>query len=130
MPGPPPLGLIIGTATSLTPEQAAQGATGSNWNQLELALPSSALAVFGVIGGPPDPSGNNAYVIAVNAGQTTGPSGPTPPPGYYATTTTNSYALPFSWNGATIYVVYLGSATVGPLQGQDAPPATATLQSL
>src|SRR5439155_7143104 len=110
---PPPLGLISGTTLSLTIEQTAQGATGPNWNQLELALPSSALGIFGVIGGPPDPSGDNAYVIAINADETTGPSGPTPPPGYYATTTSNSYVLDFSWKGATVYVVYLGSATVG-----------------
>ena len=130
MPGPPPLGLISGTTLSLTIEQTAQGATGPNWNQLELALPSSALGIFGVIGGPPDPSGDNAYVIAVNADETTGPSGPTPPPGYYATTTSNSYVLDFSWKGATVYVVYLGSATVGLLQGEALPPAMVTLLSL
>jgi hypothetical protein len=129
MPGPPPQELITGSTLSLTPEETAQGATGPSRNQLQLALSASALGVFGVIGGPLDASGNNAYVIAVNAAQTTGPAGPTPPPGYYATTTSNSYVLCFSWNGATVFVVYLGSATVGLLE-LEVPPATVTLVSL
>jgi len=69
-----------------------------------------------VIGGPQDSTGNNAYVIVVNADSTTGPPGsgnPPPPPGYFATTTGNTFTLSFNWAGASIFVANL-SASVAP----------------
>ena len=100
MPGPTPLTLNVGTTLAVAPGQTAQGMTSAQWMQLLIQSTAPTLGILGIIGGPPDGTGNNGYVIAVNASANTGPGGNPPPAGYYATTTSNSYT--FQFNVATL----------------------------
>jgi hypothetical protein len=82
--------------------------------QLVLQSNTATLCIFGVIGGPQDNTGNNGYVIAVNdaVNGNTGPgTGKTPPEGYYATTTSNTYTFSFNWGSSQVYVVNMSPAT-------------------
>lgn len=124
IPGMQPGPLTIGTPVQLAMRQAVQGTTTPNWMQLGFSASTSNLEVVAVVGGPQDQSGNNAYVIALNApgGDTGPPPLPAPPAGFFATAAGNRYALPFNWGAASVYVVNLSPQT--------ATPVTALLQSL
>lgn len=103
-------------ATGVT---AVQGNALPQYMQLSLTANNSGLTIFGVVGGPPDGSGNNAYVIQLNAASNTGPSaGPAGPPpttpapaGYYATVTGNTYGFNFNWGSSLVFVVNISPAT-------------------
>ncbi|MFN3657262.1 MAG: hypothetical protein ACK4UO_08420 [Pseudolabrys sp.] len=116
--GAPPQNLPIGQPISVPKGGALQGIANPNWMQLTFTFSSSQLAVFGIIGGPADATGNNAYVVAVNSssGDTGPPPEAKPPPGYYATRGGNTYSLEFNWGASVVYVAYFGS-------GQVVPPA-------
>lgn len=124
IPGIQPGPLAIGTPVQLAMRQAVQGITTPNWLQLEFSSSTSNLQIVAVVGGPPDQSGNNAYVIALNAptGDTGPPTSNQPPDGFYATAAGNKYTLPFNWGAAAVYVVNLSPQT--------AAPVTVLLQSL
>lgn len=80
--------------------------------QLTMINNNGTLAVVAIIGGPRGRDGNNGYLIALNASADTGPSPlPAPPPGYYATTTANSYAFRFNWGASTIFVASMSPDT-------------------
>ncbi|OYY91517.1 MAG: hypothetical protein B7Y45_02875 [Sphingomonas sp. 28-66-16] len=101
-----------GTALGLATAQSAMATALPQYMRLYLTGTSPKLCIFAIIGGPTDVSGNNGYVIAVNASATTGPgTGMAPPPGYYATTTGNAYAFPFNWGSSKIYVVNMSPVT-------------------
>jgi hypothetical protein len=135
---PPPPGQTpkplqpYGTPVSVGAGDTLQDVTAANWMQLVFTAKSGGLALFAFIGGPTDSSGNNAYVIALNASAETGPGGATPPPGYYATTVGNSYAYMLNWSGGTVFVAYFGSGQVAPDGAVLAavPPPTVCLRSL
>lgn len=116
MPGTKPVPLPTGSpGVALASGQSAEGDTQPRWMQLVVQATSGARVVVAVIGGPADSTGNNAYVIAVNAASTTGPPGTAaPPPGYYATTTDNAYTLTFNWQGARLFVANLSSSAAAP----------------
>jgi hypothetical protein len=102
-------------AMPLGPGQAARGTTLPSWMQLILQAGTSGPAVFVIIGGPPDSSGNNAYVVALNAAQETGPgTGQTPPAGYLATTIGSVYTYQLNWGAAAVFVANVsgGGASV------------------
>jgi hypothetical protein len=100
------------TSVSLAPMACAQGNTLPGYMQVSFEENSGQFAVFAIIGGPVDNSGNNAYIIAVNAPSDTGPgTGQTPPPGYYATTTAYAYVYSFNWGVATVYVANVSPTT-------------------
>jgi hypothetical protein len=134
--GPPPMPLPIGRGVAISPKQTLQGSANPNWMQLGFRFSSSEFAVFGIIGGPQDGSGNNAYVVALNspAGDTKKGTGNTPPPGYYATSGGNILSFEFNWGSAAVFVAYFGSANVVPTEVvrklTDVPAATVTLLSL
>lgn len=112
IPGQFPLNLPVGTAVPLAVAQSAQGKANPQWMQLILTCNSASLAIFAFVGGPPDNTGNNGYVVAVNATQNTGAGTGTPAPaGYYATTTSNSYTYQFNWASSLVYVVNMSPAT-------------------
>jgi hypothetical protein len=117
IPGSTPVALPTGSpGIALAPGRSASGPTQPRYMQLVVQASSGARSVFAVIGGPADQTGNNAYVIAVNASATTGPPGTAPaPPGYYATTRDNSYVLTFNWSGSSIFVANLSSSVTAPL---------------
>ncbi|MFL6257215.1 MAG: hypothetical protein ACJ74T_19580 [Pyrinomonadaceae bacterium] len=120
-PGTTPLVLTPGpTSLSMKPGQTAQGDALPQWMQLVFQSNTSQLNIFVLIGGPPDTSGNNALMIAVNAGQEAGPGTKnpnTPPPaGYYATTTQNTYYYQFNWGSDTIFVANMSGLTASPAQ--------------
>lgn len=101
-----------GAAVALAPMQCAQGDALPGYMQLIFQEKSGKLAVFVLIGGPPDSSGNNAYTIAVNSTSNTGPgTGQPPPPGYYATTTSYFYTFQFNWGLCTVYVANMSPTT-------------------
>ncbi|WP_420130418.1 hypothetical protein [Longimicrobium sp.] len=113
MPGTTPLALPQNTPVTLAPGAAAQGPTGTRAMQLVVRAPGEDRSVVAVIGGPADASGNNAYVIAVNAEAITGPPGsgnPPPPPGYYATTTSSGFSMDLQWGGSSVFVANLSSS--------------------
>ena len=111
VPGQSPLQLPIDTPVPLVTGQSAQGNAKPQYMQLILQSPSATLSIFAVVGGPQDSTGNNGYVFAVNATANTGPDGPTPPPGYYATTTSNTYTFQFNWGASLVYVVNMSPTT-------------------
>lgn len=113
MPGVTPISLPIGpTGVQLSLGQVAQGNASPQWMQLLIQSTGPTLGIIGVIGGPPDASGNNGYVIAVNAISNTGPgTGQAPPPGYYATTTSNSYVYTFNWGSSLVFVANMSPST-------------------
>ena len=112
MPGTSPLQLPIGTPLPLAPGQTAQTNALPQWMQLIFRCSTGQLAIFVLIGGPPDSSGNNAYVMAVNASSNTGPGTDTAPPvGYYATITGNAYAYPFNWGSSLVFVANVSGQT-------------------
>lgn len=112
MPGIYPATLPIGTPLPLLPGQTAQTNAQPQWMQLMFQNTNGQLAIFVVVGGPPDASGNNAYVISVNASSNTGPNtGVNPPAGYYATTSNNSYVYTFNWGSSLIFVANLSGST-------------------
>jgi hypothetical protein len=117
MPGVTPLSLPIGgSGVQLTQGQVAQGNASPQWMQLVIQSTAATLGIIGLIGGPTDASGNNGYVIAVNATQNSGPNtGVTPPPGYYATTTSNSYAYTLNWGSSLVWVGNFSPSTAQPV---------------
>ncbi len=101
-----------GTPVQLSTLATAQGATLPRWMQLSFSNGSGNLTVVVIIGGPPDRSGNNAYLISLNDVANTGPgTGVTPPPGFYATTTGNTASFQLNWNGASVYVAAMSPST-------------------
>jgi hypothetical protein len=109
------LNFPIGTPTALSAGQAASGNATAQWMHLVIQSTAPTLGVLGIIGGPANASGDNGYVIAINAAQNTGPGGPRPPDGYYATTKTNSYTFVFNWGAAPIFIANLSPSTAQPL---------------
>jgi hypothetical protein len=103
-------------AVPLGPGRAALGTTVPRWMQLIFQAGTSGAAVFVIIGGPPDASGNNAIVVALNASQETGPgTGQTPPAGYHATTVGSVYTYQLNWGTASVFVANAsgGEGSVG-----------------
>lgn len=107
IPGINPQALVIGTPLALNAGVVAQGNASPQWMQLVIQSNAATLGVVGIIGGPQDSSGNNGYVIAVNA-----PSN-TPGPGYYAETTSNAYTFQFNWGSSLVFVANLSPSTAG-----------------
>jgi hypothetical protein len=103
-----------GASVPLGPGATAQGTALPRYMQLIMQATSGSLAIFAIIGGPMDGSGNNAYVISVNDSfnGNTGPgTGKTPPPGYYATTSSNAFVQSFNWGSSNIYVANMSPST-------------------
>jgi len=113
LPGLTPVNLPVdGTTVGLVTYQAAQGTALPRYMQLILQANSGSLTIFSVIGGPTDASGNNAYVMSVNAVANTGPgTGVQPPAGYYATTTSNYFTYQFNWGSSAIFVANISPST-------------------
>jgi hypothetical protein len=117
IPGTNPIALGIGPpGVQLGFGQSAQGNASPQWMQLVVTCAASTLGILALIGGPPDADGNNGYVFAVNYSINSGPgTGVTPPEGYYATTTSNSYTFQFNWGSSLVFVANLSSANAQPL---------------
>lgn len=124
IPGTRPEKLRIGKTTTLKPGsgkkpgQSALGDTSPSYMQLVIRCPSSTQSVVAFIGGPQDKSGNNGYAVIVNADENTGPKSDPhkdPPPGYYATTTSNQYTHELNAHGGTLFVVNLSAETATPV---------------
>jgi hypothetical protein len=99
---------------ALAPMLCAQGNALPGYMQLILQGTSGDLAIFALIGGPMDSTGNNAYMISVNdaVNGNTGPgTGKTPPPGYYATTSGFVYTYQFNWGVSEVYVANMSPTT-------------------
>jgi hypothetical protein len=110
IPGVVPRSLPVGTPVQLAVTEVAQGVALPSYMQLRFTANSATLETLAIIGGPADATGNNAYVIALNASYTSGPGMP-PPSGYYATTMANSYVFQFNWGAAIVFVANLSSMT-------------------
>lgn len=112
MPGTNPLDLPIGTPLAIAPGQTAQTNALPQYMQLIFKCTSGQKAIFVLIGGPPDETGNNGYAVMVNDSANTGPPGDTPPPqGYYATTKSNAYTFSFNWGSSVIFVANMSGTT-------------------
>lgn len=112
IPGITPLPIVIGTPLLLALGQSAQTNALPQYMQLVIQVTGPTLGIIGVIGGPADATGNNGYVIAVNSTANTGPGTGVPAPaGYYATTTSNTYAYQFNWGSSLVFVSNLSPST-------------------
>jgi hypothetical protein len=113
IPGQTPQNLPSnGTPVQLSTLATAQGTALPRYMQIVLTSNSGSLAVFVIIGGPATNAGNNAYVIAVNSSQNSGPgTNVTPPVGYYATTTANNYIMSFNWGSSSVFVAGMSPLT-------------------
>jgi hypothetical protein len=113
MPGQKCVALPLdGNSVALAPMQCTQGTALPRYMQLIFQETTGDLAIFVLIGGPVDNTGNNAYMIAVNYSENTGPgTGKTPPQGYYATTTATAYVYSFNWGSSNIYVANMSPAS-------------------
>lgn len=112
IPGITPQTMTVGTPLPLAMGQCAQTNALPQYMQLVIQVTGPTLGIVGVIGGPPDGEGNNGYVIGVNATANTGPGTGTPAPaGYYATTTSNTYAYQFNWGSSLVFVANLSPST-------------------
>ncbi|OYY91518.1 MAG: hypothetical protein B7Y45_02880 [Sphingomonas sp. 28-66-16] len=112
IPGITPQSLVIGTALPLAMGQCAQTNASPQYMQLVMQVTGPTLGIIGFIGGPADANGNNGYVVAVNATANTGPgTGMPAPAGYYATTTSNTYAYQFNWGSSLVFVSNLSPST-------------------
>lgn len=102
----PPVNLPTdGSMISLASAAQAQGNAIPRWMQLIMQASSGDYTLVVIVGGPADSSGNNAYVIGLNAASNTGPNtGVNPPPGFYATSTGNLYTFQFNWGSSAIFV--------------------------
>ncbi|HMB90950.1 MAG TPA: hypothetical protein VKP65_08895 [Rhodothermales bacterium] len=119
IPGTDPETLPIGgDGVMLKAGMTAQGNASPQYMQLVIRSSSSTLGIIGLIGGPQDSSGNNGYVITVNdaVNGNTGPdTGKAPPPGYYATTSSNTYTFTFNWGSSLVFVANLSPETADPV---------------
>jgi hypothetical protein len=106
LPGVTPSALPMdGSAISLSTGQCAQGNALPRYMQLNVQSNAGTLTIFAIIGGPANNTGQNAYLVSVNASANTGPgTGVTPPAGYYATTTSNVYSYVFNWGSSAVFV--------------------------
>ncbi len=87
------------------------------WMQLLMELPTANFSNVAILGGPADAAGNNGYLIALNYTVTSGPgTGNTSAPGYFATTTGNTYTFQFNWGASFVYVVNLTPPSAGSLK--------------
>jgi len=103
-----------GAPVVLAPMLCAQGNASPGYMQVVLQDTAGQLAIFVLIGGPMDGTGNNGYVISVNdaVNGNTGPgTGKTPPPGYYATTAGFVYTYSFNWGVSEVYVANMSATT-------------------
>lgn len=123
VPGQTSLALATnGTPVALATSQSAKAIALPQYMRLTMKSSTPTLCIFAIIGGPTNSTGNNGYVIAVNATANTGPNtGNPPPPGYYATTSNNSYSFQFNWGGSLVYVVNMSPATSSGAQVSLAP---------
>jgi len=112
IPGVQPVPLPIGTQLQLGWRQSAQGIASPNNMQLRFTSNTANLTIVCIVGGPLDASGNNAYVIALNAPSNINPPGSG---GYWATTTGNSYDFLFNWSSSLVYVANMSPQTAAPV---------------
>lgn len=112
LPGTVPLPIALGPpGRVLAPGQTGQSTAAPQWMQLVMQCNAPTTALVALIGGPPDATGQNGYLFALNYPTNSGPgTNVTPPPGYYATTTANSYVFPFNWGSAGLFLANLSSA--------------------
>lgn len=117
IPGTKPMPLAVGTpGVQLGYGQTAQGNALPQWMQFVVQCDASTTAILALIGGPPDPNGNNGYVFAVNYSTDSGPgTGVAPPEGYYATTKNNSYTFTLNWGSSVVFVANMSSLNAAAL---------------
>ena len=117
IPGTTPLALPVGGAgQNLAYGQTAQGTALPQYMQLVIQSAGGTTGIVGLIGGPPDSTRNNGYVIAVNYSITSGPGTGTPAPeGYYATTTSNKFVFQLNWGSSAVFVANLSALNAASL---------------
>jgi len=86
--------------------------------QFLVNAPSGDRSTVVLIGGPPDPDGNNAKVYGVNFEANTEFNTQYPPPaGYYKTTTSNTITVALSWpDGGQLFCANLSSDYADPVE--------------
>lgn len=112
LPGTIPLPIAVGPpGRALAPGQTGQSTAAAQWMQLVLQCNAATTAIIALIGGPPDSAGQNGYLFALNFPTNSGPgTGVTPPSGYYATTTANTYTFQFNWGSAALFLANLSAS--------------------
>jgi hypothetical protein len=110
IPGNDPLPIEIGKELEIAPGKCAQTNLLPAWMRMTFKS-QSLTATFGLIGGPVDGEGRNAFTFTVNATKSTPITpGSTPPPGDYSTTA-NKFDFSVNWGAARIFVANLSGKT-------------------
>lgn len=117
IPGTNPVTIPMdGTLLPLNPGDTAATLAVPRLMRLAVTNTSNNVSDVVVIGGPVDAGGNNAYSIELNSATTTGPPTNTRATAPFdATTTENTYVMPFRWGGSTVFIANLSAATAGPV---------------
>lgn len=109
LPGQTPVPITVGTALTLNPAPGtasiATGATPPKSMLLRMSSTTGDASIIALIGGPPDQTGNNAYVFGLNV-----PSGQSPV-GYTKATQGNTINYTFNWGATVLYVANMSAST-------------------
>lgn len=109
LPGQTPVAITVGTALTLNPAPStssiATGATPPKSMLLRMTSTTGDASVIALIGGPPDQTGNNAYVFGLNV-----PSGQSPT-GYTKVTQGNTINYTFNWGATVLYIANMSASS-------------------
>lgn len=109
LPGQTPVPITVGTALTLNPAPGtasiATGATPPKSMLLRMSSTTGDASVIALIGGPPDQTGNNAYVFGLNV-----PSGQSPV-GYTKVSQGNTINYTFNWGATVLYIANMSAST-------------------
>lgn len=109
LPGQTTVPISVGTALVLNPApgatSVAQGVTPPKSMMLRMTSTTGDASVIALIGGPPDKTGNNAYVFGLNVAN----AGTTP--GYTQVTGGNTINYSFNWGASVVYIANMSAST-------------------
>jgi hypothetical protein len=109
LPGQTTVPITVGTALVLNPApgatSVAQGVTPPKSMMLRMTSTTGDASVVVLIGGPPDQTGNNAYVFGLNVGS------PKLPDGYTKVSEGNTISYTFNWGASVVYLANMSAST-------------------
>ena len=108
LPGQVTVPITVGTALVLNPApgttSVAQGVTPPKSMLLRMTSTTGDASVVVLIGGPPDQTGNNAYVFGLNVATAN-------PAGYTKVSAGNTISYPFNWGATVVYLANMSAST-------------------
>lgn len=109
LPGQTTVPITVGTALVLNPApgatSVAQGVTPPKSMMLRMTSTTGDASVIALIGGPPDKTGNNAYVFGLNVDDSGSAAG------YTKVTGGNTISYTFNWGASVVYLANMSAST-------------------